>query len=54
MGFQVLDAVHGAASIAAESAGSAEGQLSPYVFGAFTFISLGVLLFITTMINVNR
>ena len=54
MGFVIMDTIHGISSIAAESAGGSEGQLSPYVFGGFAFVSLGVLLIITTMINVNR
>lgn len=42
------------AVVIAEEAASSEGSVPSYVFGLFAFGVLGVLLFITTMINVNR
>lgn len=42
------------AAVAASEAAEQGGQISPYVFGLFAFGVLGLLLFITTMINVDR
>jgi hypothetical protein len=42
------------AAVAASEAGEHGGEVSPYIFGLFTFVVLGVLLVITMMINVDR
>jgi hypothetical protein len=39
--------------LASEEAAAEAGMVSPYVFGAFTFVALGVLLVLTMMIKVG-
>jgi hypothetical protein len=39
--------------LANEEAAAEAGGVSPYLFGAFTFVALGVLLVVTMMIKVG-
>ena len=39
--------------LANEEAAAEAGMVSPYVFGAFTFVALGALLVFTMMIKVG-
>ncbi len=48
-----MDIVSSALVIASEEATVEAGQVSPYVFGAFAFVSLAVLLIVTLMIKVG-
>lgn len=42
-----------AALVAAEEAAAEGSHVSPFVFGAFTFVALGALLVLTMMIKVG-
>jgi hypothetical protein len=48
-----MGALNTAIVLASETAGEEGSQLSPYVFGAATFIILGLLLVITMMLKVG-
>lgn len=47
---QVINAI----VLASEEAAAEGGQVSPYVFGLFTFVALGALLVATMMIKVGK
>lgn len=42
------------AAVVAEEAAAEGSQMSPYVFGAAAFITLGALLVVTLMIKIDR
>lgn len=48
-----MDIVSTALILASEEAAAETSQVSPYVFGVFTFIALGALLVVTMMIKVG-
>ncbi len=48
-----MEIVSTAIVLASEEAAVESGQVSPYVFGAFAFVALVVLLIVTMMVKVG-
>jgi hypothetical protein len=48
-----MDIVSNAIVLASDEAAAEASQVSPYVFGAFAFVALAVLLVVTMMIKVG-